>query len=297
MIRKLLFALLLSLPLASFAQIPNYGFNSWTNQNPNSWATANLIMSFGNPQSAFRDTIIVKEGVASIRIETVKLVNNIFAPDLPDTVGIAFTGNITFSGLAPGFPYAARPSELAFAYQYAPSSGDTAWASVVLQKWNTSTNMRDTVATGFWFTTGTTSSWTMPTIPLVYNATNPTAYPDTAIILFSSSSYFSPKIGSKLWVDDLAWYGWSGIDAMGIPGEGVTPYPNPASDAISFSVVMPGAATISIFDVTGRMLDAAAITGRTASISTASYAAGVYTYSVLDSNGNVISRGKFNIAR
>lgn len=302
MTRKLLFTLsaVTALFSASVAQqgVPNGGFNSWTNYNPNSWVTANVTFVLGNDTSAYKITSgpDLKEGAATMKLTTIKLNTNPFAPQLPDTVGIAFTGSINWvtGQVITGFAYAARPSDLSFYYKSDIMPGDTAWSTVMLTKWNGTG--RDTIASALWATTSDQSTWTLQTVPLYYNPNMPaTAYPDTAAILFSSSSYFDPKIGSTLWLDDVAFSGWSGVNEMTQP-DGIRVFPNPASSEVNFAVDMEGAATIEVFDMTGRKADAVAIRGHRAVIPVTGYKPGIYMYTVLDSSGKVLGRGKLSAA-
>ena len=301
MIKRLLFAFIgLSLSSAGFAQqgVPNGGFNSWTGIKPNNWVTINDIVFMGNDTSAFKDVTSFVEGTSSLRLETVKLSSNPFAPyGIPDTVGLAFTGAINFTGpaLITGFPYSARPAELLFAQKYTPNGMDTAWATVVLQKWNSTTMMRDTVATGLWWTVNTTTSFSYQSVPLFYNPLMLNAYPDTAVVLFSSSSYTAPKVGSKLWVDNAVFNGWTGVDEAS-SSEMVNVYPNPANEVVTFSVAAAGAAYVEIYDVAGRKLAETAVWNRRAELSARTYPAGAYLYAIVTDKREVISRGKFSIS-
>lgn len=301
MIKKLLLAFVsLSLASAGFAQqgVPNGGFNSWSGIKPNNWVTVNDIVFMGNDTSAFKDVTSFVEGTASLRLETVKLSTNPFAAyGIPDTVGIAFTGAINFVGpsLTTGFAYSARPAELVFAHKYSPVSGDTAWATVMLTKWNNSTMSADTIATGLWLTFNTTTTFTHQTVPLIYNAAMGNAYPDTAVILFSSSSYVAPQIGSTLWIDNVVWNGWTGIeDASG--NETAYAYPNPSNELVNFSVAAGEAEYIEVYDLAGRKMTEVAISNHKAQLPAQAYAAGTYMYVVVNSKREVISRGKFNIS-
>jgi hypothetical protein len=300
--RKLLFTLSICLALFSTVNaqqtIPNGGFDTWTNYNPNSWVTTNVTMSIlGNDTSAFKITSGPdhKSGAATMKLTTIKLNNNPFAPQLPDTVGVLFTGVINFvtGTLTTGFGYTGRPSDLSFYYRYVPMPNDTAFATIILQKWNAATSSRDTIATGVWATTVNTPNWTLQSVPLYYNPLFINAYPDTAAVLFSSSSYIAPKIGSALFLDDVAFMGWTGVDEMTQP-EGVRVFPNPASSEVNFAVDMEGAATIEIFDVTGRKVDVARMTGHRAIVPVSFYKPGIYHYTVLDETGKALAHGKLS---
>lgn len=304
MTKKILSLIFVVLALFSsaFAQqgVPNGYFNTWTNYNPDNWITVNVTFILGNDTSAWKETSGPnhKEGAATMRLETIKLNNNPFAPDLPDTVGVAFTGAINlFTGqLTTGFPYAARPSDLVFYYKNDVMPGDTTWATIMLQKWNSMTMTRDTIASGLWWTITDQPNWTLQSVPLYYNTAFTNAYPDTAVILFSSSSYYTPQVGSKIWLDAVAFSGWTGVDEMNQPA-GVRVFPNPATTEVSFNVDISGAATIEVFDLAGRKVDAVQIWKHRAALPVEGYKPGIYLYSILDGSGQVMERGKFSTTR
>jgi hypothetical protein len=299
--KKLLSLLSMGLALFStaFAQqgVPNGYFNTWTNYNPNGWLTANVTFLLGNDTSAFMETSGPnhKEGAASMRLESIKLNSNPFAPTLPDTVGVAFTGAINmFTGqVTTGFPYAARPSDLVFYYKNDVMPGDTTWATVMLTKWNPLAMAHDTIAGASWFTTADQPNWTLQTLPLFYNTAFTNAYPDSAVVLFSASSYFQPQVGSIIWLDAVNFSGWTGVDEMSQPA-GVRAFPNPAVNEVNFNVDIDGAATIEVFDLAGRKVDAVQIMKHHAVLPVHGYTSGIYLYSILNEAGQVLERGKIS---
>lgn len=301
MIKKLLFAFIgLSFSYAGFAQqgVPNGGFNSWSGIKPNNWVTVNETTFMGNDTSAFKDMTSYVEGTASLRLETIKLNTNPFAAyGIPDTVGLAFTGAINFVGpsLTTGFAYSARPAELIFAHKYAPVGSDTAWATVMLTKWNSTTMSADTVATGLWLTFTATNTFTHQALPLIYNPAMSSAYPDTAIILFSSSSYVAPQVGSTLWIDNVVWNDWTGIEEVS-ESKVVNVYPNPSNETVNFSATADDAAYVEVYDIAGRRLTELSIRNRRAELGAQDYVPGTYLYAILNHKREIIERGKFSIS-
>ena len=73
-------------------------------------------------------------------------------------------------------------------------------------------------------------------------------------------------------------------------------YPNPASDNITFVSAGTNAVFITIYDMNGQLVEKQSVTGDRAGLNVSSYAAGMYFYQASDANGNVVSRGKFNVA-
>ncbi|MCW3103091.1 MAG: hypothetical protein JWO09_1531 [Bacteroidetes bacterium] len=74
-------------------------------------------------------------------------------------------------------------------------------------------------------------------------------------------------------------------------------YPNPAQEAVNFMVDSRLAASVQIFDITGRKVDAFGITSDLTTINTSAYANGTYTYVVSGKDAAVLTRGKFSVAK
>ncbi|MCW3103092.1 MAG: hypothetical protein JWO09_1532 [Bacteroidetes bacterium] len=74
-------------------------------------------------------------------------------------------------------------------------------------------------------------------------------------------------------------------------------YPNPAQDQVNFMVDSEAAAAVQIFDITGRQIGAFGITSDLSTISTSAYANGIYTYVVIGKDAQVVTRGKFSVAK
>jgi len=74
-------------------------------------------------------------------------------------------------------------------------------------------------------------------------------------------------------------------------------YPNPAQDHINIVVDAAKVSSVQIYDITGRMIESVSITSDRALINTSGYANGAYSYSVLDRNDAIVSRGKFSVAK
>lgn len=74
-------------------------------------------------------------------------------------------------------------------------------------------------------------------------------------------------------------------------------YPNPAQNQLQFKLDAKQASTITIFDVTGKMLYATLIKGDITTINTAPLANGMYTYAITNKENSVVNRGKFTILK
>ncbi|MGP8216113.1 MAG: T9SS type A sorting domain-containing protein [Bacteroidia bacterium] len=73
----------------------------------------------------------------------------------------------------------------------------------------------------------------------------------------------------------------------------VTAFPNPCSSQITFMAPAAEGQFIHVYDVTGRELSQVEMKNGMNILNTASFADGMYLYTLEDKNGNIIDRGKF----
>ncbi len=299
-----------AMALSASAQITNPGFETWSTstgeeQQPTGWVSYNVFTSpFVDPGNTNPTSVTQAatpnnyQGTFSAKITTIDLVTNPASPDLPNRAGILMAGTVNF--VAPyifaGYTFASRPQTFSYATKYTPVSTDTAFALVFLTKWNTTTQSRDTIAAGIDFLPVAIAAYQVRNINLVYNAAFSTLIPDTAQILFSSSSTYAPQVGSAMWVDALSFTGYVGVNESMV-NQGVDVYPNPSTTVTNFDVVAEEAYQVVIFDMTGREINRLMINNKKANLNSYLMAAGVYTYSVVNQENEVMSRGKFSIAQ
>lgn len=77
----------------------------------------------------------------------------------------------------------------------------------------------------------------------------------------------------------------------------VNVYPNPAQNEITFAVEASKVASIHVFDIAGRMIDSYPVSGTIASVNTTNFANGIYTYTLIGKDNEVLNRGKFTVAK
>lgn len=255
--KKLLLLALLAtfMHFAAFAQIPNSSFENWTGNNPNDWSTPNPYTSIGGVNTCTPGSP-GNPGAFYLKLisKNVPLLGQVIP-------GAAFSGQITVDLAAgtvtpkSGFPYTQRSQSLTGQWQYmAATPTDMGFAGVLLTKWNTTTNKRDTVAFAFRNLTGMVMSWSPFSIPLVYKKT---INPDSCMIWFSSSSPVAPAANSYLYVDGLAFTGMvSGVAANSELVKDLNVYPNPAREKIilEFAAAKPEELTIQLTDAMGRIV-------------------------------------------
>lgn len=282
--------------------IPNSGFESWTNagtyEDPASWTTFNVLSGaiFGsNPVSVYKDTT-PHSGNYAVRITSVGLTSNPAPGDIPDTVGVIFTGAFNFitQDVDFGYLFTSRPQDINWWSKYTPAAGgDSGFVLCVLTNWNgTST---DTIAWGG-ATINSEANWTQHSATLYYNpAVSPDSFPDTCIILCSATDDMYLRAGSTLWIDDMSFSGWVGLDETPAQREEVAVFPNPATDNVTFTVNNDNASRVQIYDMTGRMISDEMFTGRRVQLSTEELASGMYTYTIVDAKNQTMNRGKFTV--
>ncbi|HEY4799232.1 MAG TPA: T9SS type A sorting domain-containing protein [Bacteroidia bacterium] len=299
----------------AYCQTPTLDFESWTgtgaNIEPTGWLSENAVVLpplYNNPQSVFQVTgAETHGGTYAMKIVSVSMTTPIAG--LPNPIGLAAPGQQV--GVAPkfGFPYAARPNTMTFWAKYSPVSGDTAECAISI--WNSTTH--DTIATGVWKNAPTIGAYAQQTINLIYNPAFSSELPDSMGLTFSSTILFNPnysicmncgKVGSMLWVDDISFNGWNGIFEQ-LSSEGVSVFPNPAKDFLTIAVDgLDNVASVNVFDATGRRITSGLLSQslngmakKSTVITTSDFSQGIYSFSVLDKNGNAVRIGKFSVVR
>lgn len=288
------------------AYIPNAGFETWASQlgedqQPTGWVSYNVFTASLIDPSNQNQTSVTQagapdnyQGTYSAKIETVSLAVNPDATTIPNTAGILMTGTVAFSSpyLRPGYATQQRPMTFSYATKYTPANGDSAFCLVALTHWNSATSTRDTVAFGYDLLPNAIAAYSVRTITLTYLQAN--MFPDTAAIFFSASTTTNPQVGSALWVDALSFTGYVGIDEHNAAA-GVDVYPNPSNNVTNFDVVDANAAFVVAYDMTGREVKRTMIYNKKGSMDVQDLSTGAYTYTILDKEGNVMSRGKFSV--
>ncbi len=296
----LVFTIVFAGILNSIAQ-PNPGFENWSTvynyQSPDGWANLNFlsILPPFNPLSAIKATGIDKHsGNYALKIKTIFVSNNPAPDRIDDTVGLVFTGKVNISppSYKYGFPFTDRPEKLKFWSKYTPVGNDTGGVRVILLKYHSTG--RDTVAMGELFI-NETENYTLFQCDLTYY-TNET--PDTAAIIFGSSKHKAfARVGSTLYVDDVSFSGWVGIEQHDLFSVKVKTFPNPATDVLNILAQFDEAYSVKVIDVSGKPTGVYKIQNYCAKINTTTFADGVYFFEIRDKKEKILTKGKFNIIK
>ncbi len=285
----------------------DYGFETWADvpngaagvQDPKGWASFNVLTNalIGMSQTVFKETTAPYAGSAAAKIVTQPIPATITVPGY-DTVGILGIGtiNILTQSFKLGTPYTNRPEFVNFATKYQPASLDTAFVSVQLTRFNTTTSKIEVIANGLWNTSATSTTWTQQALKLTYTPGLMNVAPDSIKILTSSSSLYRPKVNSAFYIDGINMTGYvSTNDIDGIINN-VSVYPAPAKENVTFSISVKAQA-VEIMDITGRSLGVFQMTNNKLTLETTSYKAGMYIYNVVDEHSKVLGRGKFEVVK
>ncbi len=275
------------------AQIANGNFEKWSAvpyfENPDNWSTSN---------GAYKTTVgtvtrwgIPQDGQFAANLES-KEIDGKLIPGVV-TTGKLDTSNLKITG---GQPVSGRPVKLTGYYHYNPAaaSGDLASFEVLLSKWNTVSNKRDTIAYGQYlgdvFNVGT--DFKAFEIPLNYTLT---ASPDSQLIIISSSkNRADAKAGSALWVDNLNFEELiTGIEASSGQASFIA-YPNPAENQVKF-ITGDTTASILIYDILGKKIDQLNVNNSETVLNTDTYGKGIYYYTVVSSANVILHKNKFII--
>lgn len=290
--------------LAVNAQV-DYGFETWVDvanaapgtQDPKGWASFNVLTAVSMPPTVIKETASPAVGSAAAKIVTQPIPAIVTIPGY-DTVGLLAIGSINLltKSINLGTAYTSRSAKVTFSTKYQPASLDTASVYVALTKYNTTTKKIDTVAKGLWNSSATVTAWTAQTIDLNYNPNFSNVAPDSIKIIASSSSFYRPKVGSTLYIDDINMSGWvSTNDLEGIKNN-VIVYPTPAKANISFTSSV-NAKSVEILDIAGRNVGVFQMTSNKVTVETAKFESGMYIYNVLNDQSQVVGRGKFEVVK
>lgn len=247
-IKILFFALISS---SAFAQIPNNGFESWTNmgayENPDSWGTMNNTTALASVYTATKAT------PGSPGSFYMKLTSKTVGPGVVN--GIAVSGVLDSTTMMPksGFAYTGQPVSFTGKWQHMIYGSSQGGITVVLTKWNTTMGMRDTIAIANQTLSGMAMSWANFTIPFTYMSTD---IPDSCIIFLRASGAV-PTNNDYLWVDNLGFTGSvAGIEDNNLSFTSVSVFPNPSVTNInvSFELKESNEVELSLVDLTGKLI-------------------------------------------
>lgn len=224
--------------------LPNGGFEDWTEsgrpapfdwEEPTGWKSTNAVTEFTS--AGIRRSTTRHTGDYACEIRTA----NVFGEDAP---GILANGNpeLDFGSSSivlatAGTPIADRPNKLTGFYTYSSlTTGDSAWALVMLKKYNSQTGTFDTVGVGF-RALSATAAYTRFNVHITYRSE---AQPDSVVVAFFSSNPLNPLPGGTLIIDDVELSDdVSGVQDQAFALSSIRVYPNPVSGTVYLDGVDP----------------------------------------------------------
>ena len=240
---------------SSFAQIPNSGFESWTDmgsyKTPDGWDQLNAMT---DSSGVFTCT----QGKPGYAGSYYIIVVSQTVPGVGIVPGVAVSGALDKSNLPNvkplhGFPFTGRPGKISAYWQYMAYGTDQGYITALLTKWNTAKGTRDTVAYVTQSLLGMEMSWATFSTNLQYfsNAT-----PDSAMILLSASGA-TPVAGSYLYIDNLAFSGSAtAVNNIPEPVDMIMLSPNPAKNAstLRFTTASAKPIEVALISLDGKIL-------------------------------------------
>jgi len=237
---KKLILFLTILNLSLFAQdIPNAGFENWTNGNPDGWFTFDFL------GDAVIQSTVSHSGSSAARLEIV-------AGLTPGSIVLPWmwAGDGSFQG----FPINQTYGSLTGFYQFSPVGNDGLFAIVWIYRDNT------IIGAGALEIFNSASSYTQFSAPIEYNSSE---VPDSAVIWFlvgGDSTGEGGNLGSFALIDDLSWGGVVAVEKVNsnIPSVFAMQqnYPNPfnPSTTIEYAIPKESFVELKVYDIIGNEL-------------------------------------------
>ena len=240
---QLVWVALLCASLNVYGQsIPNNGFETWNNPDgynvPEGWSTFNELTTSLNIYTCMKG-IPGSPGASYIKLISKSV------PGFGVVPGMAVAGSVDLSQLNSmgGFAYSNTPTALNGKWQYmGGTTSDIGYISVVLTKWDSGMNMRDTIGEGMVDLDGMAMSWSNFSIPISYLSNES---PDSCSIILSASGP-NPVANSYLYVDNLAFAGVTAVEEK-LSQLATEVFPNPITNELN--LILPGDLSNESLDV------------------------------------------------
>jgi len=245
------FFALCSFVATATAQLPNPGFETWTNmgtyENPDGWATLNDLTTMSGIYTATKGT------PGSPGSSYLKLTSQTIGPNVVN--GIAVSGVIDQVTQQPvsGFAFNQQPASFNGKWQHMIYGTSQGSINVTLTRWDAGTNSRVVVANANKTLTGMAMSWANFSIPFVYVDGQA---PDSCIIVMKASGN-NPTQDDYLWVDNLSFVGnVAGLEEQSPAISEMSVYPNPAEDKVTISMTsaLSQKMQLNVYSLTGALI-------------------------------------------
>ena len=220
-------------------QLSNGGFEVWDTTpqgtEPNAWASNNFMLGPNGGTPLVTQSTDAHSGSYAVQMKTDSITDPM-TQQLTISPGFIFTGSApTGPGTFPvnGIPYNQHIDSLVAFYKYTPVGNDMMTAMLVLTKWNTQNNMRDTLgkSTMAW---GASNGYAKLLMPFQYFQEG--AVSDSLFITFASSDRNTAQKGSTLILDDVMLFAnQTGIEVLHGYTNAIKAYPIPVKNTLHLS--------------------------------------------------------------
>ena len=249
--KKILLAIITITTVISVkAQIPNPGFENWTNagsyDDPDNWGTLNSTTSALGVYTVTKGTPGYGGSNSYIKLTARSLGAFGTVPGLVVTGSI----NTTTQAVYGGFPCSTRPVSMGGFFQHM-ATGTGGAIVCVFTSWNSTTMSTDTIGAGALTLTGMAMSWSGFTVPITFFASG---NPDTCQIIMMTS-VTNVTANDYLWVDDLAFNFNTGIEDHDVKSLNASVFPNPCSEFFTLNYACDNNETfqVDVTDITGKI--------------------------------------------
>lgn len=282
-------------------QLPNGGFENWTNNEPDGWGTIDqLLASFGetaNMVSQDNSAGNYAEGLAAAKLTSTN--STAASRVLPAMLSAGAIIYGTVGGqpsiLPVGRPYTARPDSITAVYKYTGLGNDTA----CLMHYSFTKNGTSIAGLGpnFVYFLDTTSQFLRFKEKINFSSADA---PDTFNLYFYSGLPATTSAGSTMWVDDVRFIfdgTTSNADLLRVSTE-TSVFPSPASNFLNIRVSENMISNrYAIYDLNGRLVAQGVINAQTETKDVSAYAAGNYVLNVLDKDNRIAGQARFVVSK
>jgi hypothetical protein len=219
-----------------WAQVPNGGFESWTNGSPDSWYNTNISTVVTNITQATPPY----SGTYGVKGEVINFSGSPYSPLLAST-------DQTLNGFAISQSYAN------FSFYYKMNITGTATFEGSLTFYDAGGNW--VASSGGIFTAGTTNSYALANFPINYGSSNP---PVECVIIFAINDTVAPDppVGNYFIVDGVTLSGSVSVEEQSTENTFASAFPSPAKDFVSITLnnAINGNAELFLYDIKGSMV-------------------------------------------
>jgi hypothetical protein len=275
--------------LASYAQIPNPGFESWTDMGnydvPDAWANLNSLTTTMSMYTCEKGTP-GSPGSSYMKL-TSKTVTG-----LGVVPGIAVCGQLDVLSQEPmsGIAFAERPASFGGKWQHMIWGSSQGSIEVTLTRWNNVSMQREVIGVAQQTLSGMAMSWANFSIDFVYQSD---AFPDSCMIVMNASGS-NPSNNDYLWVDNLSFAGGTvAVENVRTTESSIIVFPNPASEfvQVAFTGVNGKNINIQLLQLDGKIVSDSPVTSLPDKgvwrIDTENLVSGLYYLNIISDTGIV----------